>query len=149
MPLVLFFFLKTVSGAGRKGRSRMTSLVLCSLVFLILLTATLLVAFSNRRNSWLTSRCSLVAVSFILTSTLGFILTNELLGVPNPIAFTVAIVVAGAVVLELAQGLVVKQKAALADIFFVLAGSCLFLLARYIMHETGSRIMDQFEVFID
>lgn len=127
----------------------MTALALCSLVFLILLAATLSVALSNRTNPWLTSRGGLVAVSFVLTSTLGFILTNELLGVPNPIALTVAIVVAGAVLLELTQWLIVKQKAALTDIFFVLAGSCLFLLARYIMHETGSRIMDQFEVFID
>jgi hydrogenase/urease accessory protein HupE len=118
-------------------------------VFLILLTATLRVAFSNRRNAWLTSRCALVAVSFVLTSTLGFILTNELLEVPNPIALTVAIVFAGAVLLESAQWLIVKQKAALTDIVFVFAGSCLFLFVRYIMHETGSRIIDQFEVFID
>ena len=127
----------------------MTALMLCSLVFLILLAATLSVALSNRRNLWLTSRGGLVAVSFVLTSMLGFILTNELLEVPNPIALTVAIVIAGAVLLELAQWLIVKQKAALTDIVFVLAGSCLFLIARYIMHETGSRILDQFEVFLD
>jgi uncharacterized membrane protein YdcZ (DUF606 family) len=127
----------------------MTALVLCSLVFLILLAATLGVALSNRKYPWLTSCGGLVAVSFVLTTMLGFILTNELLEVPNPIALTIAIVFAGAVVLELAQWLIVKQKAALTDIVFVLAGSCLFLLARYIMHETGSRILDQFEVFID
>jgi uncharacterized membrane protein YdcZ (DUF606 family) len=116
---------------------------------LILLAATLGVALSNRKYPWLTSCGGLVAVSFVLTTMLGFILTNELLEVPNPIALTIAIVFAGAVVLELAQWLIVKQKAALTDIVFVLAGSCLFLLARYIMHETGSRILDQFEVFID
>ncbi|MBN2109274.1 MAG: hypothetical protein JW832_17735 [Deltaproteobacteria bacterium] len=127
----------------------MTALVVCFLVFLILLAATLGVALSNRRYPGLTSRGGLVAVSFVLTSMLGFILTNELLEVPNPIALTVAIVFAGAVVLELAQGLIVKQKAALTDIVFVIAGSCLFLLVRYIMHETGSRILDQFEVFLD
>jgi hypothetical protein len=138
-----------VADAGSTGRSPMTALALCSLAFLILLAATLSVALSQRSNPWLTSCGGLVAISFFLTSMLGFILTNELLEVPNPLALAVALVFAGAVVLELAQWRIVKQKAALTDIAFVLAGSCLFLLSRYIMHETGSRIIDQFEVFID
>jgi hypothetical protein len=127
----------------------MTALALCSLVFLILLAATLSAALSNRSNTWLTSSCTLVVVSFVLTSTLGFILANDLLEVPHPLALAVAIVFAGAVLLELAQWRIVQQKAALTDIVFVLAGSCLFLLARYVMHETGRGIIDQFEVFID
>lgn len=127
----------------------MTELVLCSLVFLILLAATLSLALSKNSNTWLMSRCTMVAVSFVLTSTLGFILTNHLLEVPNPIVLTVTIVFAGAVFLELAQFLIVKQKAALTDIVCALAGSCLFILARYVMHQSGRHIIDQFETFID
>jgi hypothetical protein len=127
----------------------MTELAICSLVFLVLLTATLSVALSKNSILWLTSRGATVAVSFVLTSTLGFILTNHLLEVPNPIVLTVTIVLAGAVLLELAQFLIVKQKASLTDIMFVLFGSCLFVLARYVMHETGRHIIEQFETLID
>jgi VanZ family protein len=127
----------------------MTALALCSLVFLVLLTATLSIALSKNRNIWLTGRGTTVAVSFVLTSTLGFILTNHLLEIPNPIALTVILMLAGAFFLELAQLFIVKQKASLADILFVMLGSCLFILARYIMHETGRHIIDQFETLID
>lgn len=127
----------------------MTGLVICTLVFFVLLVATLCVALSATRTAWLTSDLTIVIVSFIMTSALGFILTNDLLELPNPIVLTVTTVCAGAVFLELAQYLIVQKKAALRDIAFVLLGSCLFVLARYIMHETGMNVVDQFEVFLD
>jgi hypothetical protein len=112
----------------------MTGLAVCSIVFLILLLATISVALSKARRNWLTSSITIVAVSFILTAVLGFILTNNLLELPNPILLTVIIVLAGAVFLELAQSFIVKEKAALLDIVFVLVGACLCLLARYVLH---------------
>jgi len=127
----------------------MTGLIVCSLVFLILLVITLTVALSSTRKAWLTSNGTVVVMSFIMSSALGFVLTNDLLELPNPIMLTVTTVLAGAVFLELAQYLLVQQKASLRDIVLVLLGSCLFVLARYVMHETGIKIVDQFEVFLD
>jgi len=127
----------------------MTGLIVCTLVFLILLVATLTVALSTTRKAWLTSNSTVVVMSFVLSSALGFVLTNDLLELPNPIVLTVTAVLAGAVFLELAQSLLVRQKAALRDIALVLLGSCLFVLARYVMHETGMNIVDRVEVFLD
>lgn len=127
----------------------MTGLIVCTLVFLILLVATLTAALSTTRKAWLTSNSTVVVMSFVLSSALGFVLTNDLLELPNPIVLTVTAVLAGAVLLELAQSLLVRQKAALRDIALVLLGSCLFVLARYVMHETGMNIVDRFEVFLD
>lgn len=127
----------------------MTALVLCSFVFLVLTTVTVSVALSKTTSTCLTSRWSLVAVSFVLASTLGFILTNKLLEVPNPIILTVTIILAGAVFLELAQFVFIKEKAALTDIVCILVGTGLFFLSRYIMHEIGTVVVDQFETLID
>jgi VanZ family protein len=115
----------------------------------VLLAATLGVALSDNKNTWLMSNAATVVASFVLSSTLGFVLTNHLLELPNPLLLTVAIILAGAVFVELTQLFIAKHKAALRDIVFVMIGSGLFLIMRYAMHETGSRIIDQFEAFLD
>jgi VanZ family protein len=127
----------------------MTGLILWSLVFVILLIATLSVALSQAQHKWLTSNSTVLAVSFLLTATLGFILTDDLLKLPNPIALTVILVLLGAVLLELSQYLIVRQKAALRDVILVLCGACLCLLTRFVMHETGRHIIDTCETFMD
>ena len=127
----------------------MNWLVVWSIVFLVFLAATVCCALFANGRSWLSSGPAKVCVSFVLTSLLGFILTNQVLEVPNPIVTTVAFVLAGAVMMELARVFILKQKAVLINTVFVLFGSCLFLVSRFVMHETGAVVVDQFETFID
>lgn len=127
----------------------MNWLVVWSIVFLVFLAATFCGALAAKGRSWLSSGLTKVCVSFVLTSLLGFILTNQVLEVPNPIVTTVAIVLAGAVMMELARFFILKQKAVLMNTVFVLLGSCLFLVSRFAMHKTGAMVIDQFEAFLD
>ena len=127
----------------------MNWLFVWSIVFLVFLAATFCSALSTNGSSWLSSGYTKVCVSFVLTSSLGFILTNQVLEAPNPIVTTVAFVLAGAVMMELARVFILKQKAVLINTVFVLFGSCLFLVSRFTMHEIGAMVVDQFETFID
>ena len=127
----------------------MNWLVVWSTVFLMFSAITVCSALSANNRSWLSSGYTKVCVSFVLTSSLGFILTNQVLEAPNPIVTTVAFVLAGAVMMELARVFILKQKAVLINTVFVLFGSCLFLVSRFVMHKTGAMVVDQFETFID
>ena len=127
----------------------MNWLVLWSIVFLVFLAATFCSVRAAKGRSWLSNGLAKVFVSFVLTSLLGFILTNQVLEVPNPIVTTVAFVLGGAVMIELARTFILKQKAVLMNTVFVLLGSCLFLVSRFAMHEIGTMVIDQFETFLD
>ena len=127
----------------------MNWLVVWSIVFLVFLAISFCSALSANDRSWLSSGYTKVCVSFVLTSSLGFILTNQVLEAPNPIVTTVACVLAGAVMMELARVFVLKQKAVLMNTVFVMFGACLFFVSRFAMHKTGAIVVDQFETFID
>lgn len=127
----------------------MVSFALCSLVVLILLAAVLIVGLSQTTHRLLTGPATIVIVSFVLSAMLGFVFTNDLLRLPGPIVLAAGTVIAGAVLLELAQFAFVRKKAAVRDILLVLAGVCLFVLSRAVMHAIGMNIVDQFEVFVD
>ena len=127
----------------------MNWLVVWTIVFVVFLAATVCCALFANGRSWLSSGPAKVCISFVLTSLLGFILTNQVLEVPNPIVTTVALVLAGVVMMELARVFILKQKAVLVNTVFVLFGSCLFLVSRFTMHGIGAMVVDQFETFID
>ncbi|MCX8044618.1 MAG: hypothetical protein N3B18_10920 [Desulfobacterota bacterium] len=127
----------------------MIALFLCSSLFLVLVTATLIVAFSDTVHPVLASVPMAIATSFILSALLGFTLANELLQIRHPIELTVAGMLSGAVIINRIQQVAVPKKTSLADIVPVLIGVALFVAARSIMHALGLNIVDQFEVFLD
>jgi hypothetical protein len=127
----------------------MNWLVVWSTLFVVFLAATVCSAMFANGRSWLSSGPNKVCVSFVLTSLLAFILTNQVLEVPNPIFTTIAFVLAGAVMLELARVFILKQKAVFMNTALILFGLCLFLFSRFAMHKIGAMVVDQFETFID
>jgi len=122
---------------------------LCGLLLIALTAAVLCVGLSDITNRLLTGSVATVCVSFVLSAVLGILLTSELFKLPTPILFAATAVVAGAVMMELAQYVFVRSKAAVRHVFLAVAGVCLFVLSRALMHTVGMDIVDRFEVFLD
>ena len=127
----------------------MNWLVVWSIVFLMFLAVTVYSTLFANSKSWLSNGAAKFYLSFFLTSSLGFILTNKSLEVPNPIVITISFVLAGAVAVELARVFILKQKAVYMNTVIVLFGVSLFFVSRFAMHEIGTMVIDQFETLID
>ena len=68
----------------------MNWLVVWSIVFLMFLPVTVYSTLFANGRSWLSNGAAKFYLSFFLTSSLGFILTNKSLEVPNPIVITIS-----------------------------------------------------------
>ena len=127
----------------------MVALFVFAALFIIFFVIVLCFSFSSTHSSMFTAIPGKITVWFVLSSLLGFTLVNDILKIENPIWLTVTCMVIAAAVTSVIRRLVLPNVSILRDMVPALAGVILFVTTRFVMHEIGKNIVDQFEVFLD